>query len=104
MVKAKPLKVVWDIEALGQFKEILIFLEEQSIHAPKIVKNAVLDRIEQIKVNPLSFELDKLKSPSDKDFRAFIVFSYRITYQIKFDAREIRILRIRHTSREPLGY
>ena len=49
-------------------------------------------------------EVDKLKAPSDMDFRAFIVFSYRITFQIKLEAKEIRILRVRHTSREPLGY
>jgi plasmid stabilization system protein ParE len=49
-------------------------------------------------------EVDKLKAPSGMDFRAFIVFSYRITFQIKLEAKEIRILRVRHTSREPLGY
>ena len=38
MVKVLPLKIVWDIEALNQFKEILIHLEQQSIQAPKIVK------------------------------------------------------------------
>jgi plasmid stabilization system protein ParE len=104
MVKASSLKVIWDVEALNQFKEILTYLEEQSRQAPKIVKKAILDRINQIKDNPLTCESDKLKSPTDKDFRAFIVFSYRITYQVKLDEKEIRILRVRHTSREPLGY
>jgi plasmid stabilization system protein ParE len=104
MVKASSLKVIWDIEALNQFKEILTYLEEQSRHAPKIVKKEILDRINQIKDNPLTYESDKLKSPADKDFRAFIVFSFRITYQVKLDKKEIRILRVRHTSREPLGY
>jgi len=48
--------------------------------------------------------LDKLKESPNKDFRAFVVYSYRLTYQIKIDAKEIRVLRVRHTSREPLGY
>lgn len=104
MVKSSSLKVVWDIEAFNQFKEILTYLEEQSRQAPKIVKKAILDRISQIKNNPLICESDKLKSPTDKNFRAFIVFSYRVTYQIKIETKEIRILRVRHTSREPLGY
>ncbi len=98
------MKVVWDVEALNHFKEILTYLEEQSSQAPKIVKKAILDRINQIKDNPLTCEVDKLKSPTDKNFRVFIVFSYRVTYQIKLESKEIRILRIRHTSREPLGY
>ncbi len=104
MVKSSTLKIVWDTEALKQFKEVLEYLEEQSSQAPQIVKKAVLDQIAQIKENPLIFESDKLKLPKDKNFRAFIVLSYRVAYQIKPEKGEIRILRIRHTSRESLGY
>jgi plasmid stabilization system protein ParE len=104
MVKASSLKVVWDVEALNQFKEILTYLQEQSKQAPKIVKKAIIDRINQIQDNPLTCESDKLRSPTDSNFRAFIVFSYRVTYQVKLKTKEIRILRVRHTSREPLGY
>lgn len=104
MVKQSSFKVIWDVEALNQLKEILTYLEEQSRQASKIVKKGILDRINQIKKNPLICEADKLKFPTDENFRAFIVFSYRITYQFKLDKKEIRILRVRHTSREPLGY
>ncbi|MBI1266150.1 MAG: hypothetical protein GC193_01835 [Cryomorphaceae bacterium] len=104
MVRSSAFRIVWDTEALNQFKETLEYLEEQSSQAPRIVKKAVLDQIAQIKKNPLIFEVDKLKLPEDKDFRAFIVFNYRITYQVKTDKDQIRILRFRHTSREPLGY
>ncbi|MBK6987032.1 MAG: type II toxin-antitoxin system RelE/ParE family toxin [Bacteroidetes bacterium] len=45
-----------------------------------------------------------MKESPNEDFRAFVVFSYRVTYQIKSDKKEIRVLRIRHTSREPFGY
>lgn len=103
MVKPK-FKIVWDKKALDHFKEILTYLEKQSVQAPKIVKSAVVSRLDVIKTNPFISELDKLKIPPNKDFRAFIVFSYRVTYQIKTDLKEIRVLRIRHTSREPLGY
>jgi hypothetical protein len=84
MVKPVSLKIVWDIDALNQFKEILIYLEEQSKQAPKIVKTAIVDRIKQIKDNPLVCELDKLKTPPNKDFRAFVIFSYRVTYQLNW--------------------
>ncbi|MBK6640636.1 MAG: type II toxin-antitoxin system RelE/ParE family toxin [Bacteroidia bacterium] len=98
------LKIVWDRNALDHFKEILNFLEKQSHQAPKIVKSAIIARLNLIKINPLICELDKLKNSPNKEFRAFVVFSYRVTYQIKTDAKEIRILRIKHTSQEPLGY
>ena len=104
MVKPISFKIIWDRKALDHFKDILTYLEKQSSQAPKIVKSTILARLDVIKTNPLISELDKLKDSPNKDFRAFVVFSYRVTYQIKSDTKEIRILRIRHTSREPLGY
>src|ERR1043166_1565067 len=93
-------KISWDRKALDHFKEILSHLAKQSDQAPKIVKAAIVSRLDLIKTNPLISESDKLKDPAHKDFRAFVVFSYRVTYQIKSDTHEIRVLRIRHTSRE----
>ncbi|HRD39745.1 MAG TPA: type II toxin-antitoxin system RelE/ParE family toxin [Bacteroidia bacterium] len=97
-------KIIWDRKALDHFKDILTYLEKQSKQAPKIVKDAIISRLDVIKTNPLISEQDKLKDSPNKDFRAFVVFSYRVTYQIKTDVKEIRVLRVRHTSREPLGY
>ena len=104
MVKKKSFKIVWDGNALDNFEEILEFLSKQSTEAPKIVKKGILSRLRVIKTNALICETDKLKDPSEKEFRAFVVYSYRVTYQINIGAREIRVIRIRHTSREPLGY
>lgn len=104
MVKQKSYRIIWDRIALDHFKDILEFLSKQSPQAPKIVKEGVLSRLEEIKKNALIFELDKLKENPNKEFRAFVIYSYRITYQIKTATKEIRIIRIRHTSREPFGY
>lgn len=104
MVKSSSYKLVWDSTALDHLKNILEYLEKQSNQAPKIVKKAILERLVLVQKNPLASEVDKLKDPMDGDFRSFVVFSYRVTYQIKIDNKEIRVLRVRHTSREPLGY
>lgn len=104
MVKQKTYTIIWDRIALDHFKDILKFLSKQSSQAPNIVKDGVLSRLDDVKKNALIFELDKLKDTPTKEFRAFVIYSYRITYQIKIDSREIRIIRIRHTGREPLGY
>lgn len=104
MVKQKTYAIIWDRIALDHFKEILEFLSKQSSQAPKIVKDGVLSRLGDVKKNALIFELDKLKDSPNKEFRAFVIYSYRITYQIKVATREIRVIRIRHTSREPFGY
>ena len=104
MVKSKSFKVIWDRKALDNFKEILSYLSKQSSQAPKIVKEEILSRLEIIKTNVLICEPDKLKDLSNNKFRAFVFYSYRVTYQIKIEVNEIRIIRIRHTSREPFGY
>ena len=104
MVKSSSFKLIWDGEALDQLKEILEYLDEQSEQAPKIVKKAIFERLLVVQRNPLTSEVDKLKDPLNVDFRAFVVFSYRVTYQIENVKKEIRVLRVRHTSREPLGY
>ncbi len=104
MVKPLSFKIIWDRKALDHIKEILTYLETQNTQAPKIVKGAILKRLALLKRNPFAYELDKLKESPNEDFRAFVVFSYRVTYQIKSDKKEIRVLRIRHTSREPFGY
>ncbi|CAN5739137.1 hypothetical protein BH11BAC7_BH11BAC7_09950 [soil metagenome] len=104
MVKKITFKIIWNRNALDNFKEILDFLSSKSAQAPKTVKKAVLSRLRIIKINALICETDKLKNPREKEFRAFVVYSYRISYQINIELREIRVIRIRHTSREPLGY
>ena len=63
-----------------------------------------MSRIDDIKKNAFIFEIDQLRDNPNKEFRAFVIYNYRITYQIKEASKEIRILRIRHTSREPFGY
>jgi plasmid stabilization system protein ParE len=104
MVRTSSYAVVWDENALTEFSEILDHLAKQSERAPSIVKSSVLKRISEVRRNPLICEIDRLKFPSDEMFRAFVVFSYRVTYKINSETRELWILRIRHTSREPLNY
>jgi plasmid stabilization system protein ParE len=104
MVTSKSYQVIWDKNALQHLNEILNYISKQSDHAPKIVKEGILSKLNAIKTNPFICETDKLKDSLNKNFRAFVIYSYRITYQVKTEAREIRIIRIRHISREPLGY
>mgnify|MGYP000533413668 FL=1 len=52
--------------------------------------------------NPEIYPLDKYRKNNNGTIRAFEVYSYRIAYQIT--KSEIRILRVRHTKREPLKH
>lgn len=76
MVASKSFTIIWDGDALDHLKEILTYLSKQSNIAPKIVKDAVLSKLETIKTNAFICETDKLKDVSNTNFRAFIVYSY----------------------------
>jgi hypothetical protein len=53
MVKRAALRVVWDTEAISQFADILHYIEGQSEQAPRIVKTAVLKRIDLLRIKSL---------------------------------------------------
>lgn len=100
MVKKKTYTVLWDEVALKELDHELHYLQKKSANAPRIITSGMVSKIKSIKENPFICEVDRLKLKNDGSYRAFIVFRYRVSYRIVKDT--IRILRIRHTSREPL--
>ena len=101
MVNTKVL--VWDKVALNQLKEIYDNLKtgDNLVYA-KEVKNSILKKCKELLENPNLYEQDRFKSDNDGSFRAFEKFKYRVAYKIT--EKQIRILRVRHTSREPIEY
>ena len=98
----KEITIVWSKDASSHFTEILEHLSKESDQATAIVGNEILDCIESLPSFPSKHPEDRFKNNNDGKFRAFIVFSYRISYHA--GENEIQILRVRHTSREPLEY
>jgi plasmid stabilization system protein ParE len=101
MAKRK-IVVTWSTDALSHFAEILDYLHSESPLAALTVGKAILDTVEKLPIHPLAHPPDRFRKIKSTDFRAFSVFSYRISYYV--DKTEIIILRIRHTSREPLQF
>lgn len=66
------------------------------------VRKDILETIARILKYPSMYPPDKYKKENDGSFRAFELYRYRISYHVS--TREIRILRIRHTRREPKLY
>lgn len=102
MAQKKIKNIVWSVNASIEFEKIMLFLSENAPEALDIVGNALLDTIENLAAGYNHNPLDRLKNNNDGTFRAVIIFSYRISYQVGLS--EVYILRIRHTSREPLNY
>ena len=95
-------KIVWDKEAILQMEEVYEYLKERSLQSANKVRKSIKKTIQQLPKHPEIYPLDRLKKDDKNEHRAFEKYSYRITYRVK--EKEIRILRVRHTSREPLDY
>lgn len=96
----KPLRIIWGKKALEELEEILEYISKESRSGAQIVKTAIIETIKSLKKQPNIFSVDVLKENNDGSYRAFTVYSYRISYKVT--AEEIIILRVRHTSREPM--
>ena len=67
-----------------------------------MVRDALIDLTIGLPKHPEKYPSDKFKNDNDGTWRAFEKYHYRITYRILKD--EIRIVRMRHTSKSPLNY
>ena len=95
-------KLVWDKEALLELKEAYNYLKKESLPSAKKVRKSILETASELPKYPEIYSLDRFKKGNTNDYRAFEKYHYRVTYRIK--EKEIRILRVRHTKREPLKH
>ncbi|OXG07411.1 addiction module RelE/StbE family toxin [Flavobacterium araucananum] len=91
-------EIIWSKAAQNQLKKIYFFLLKQA--KSNQVQNKVIDSIYQsvtiLSTNWEIYELDEMKTSNNGDYRAYEIYSYRISYKIT--STQIQILRIRHTS------
>lgn len=102
MVKSKFHKVIWSNIAKDQLKEIFKYIKKDSLQAAEHVKAKILESTKSLETGITIYQADILKDNNNGGYRAYTIFSYRITYKIEKDF--VYILRVRHTSREPLEY
>ena len=93
-------KVVWSKNASLQLKEALSYLLKKSPKSALKVKKEILQTTKELSLHPEIFNLDRFTKNNNGSIRAFEKYSYRITYQV--EKTMVLILRVRHTSREPL--
>jgi plasmid stabilization system protein ParE len=94
--------IIWDRVALKEFVAAIEYIAKDSIQNAEIVRSAIIKKIEATLSNPDMFMPDKYKLNNNGLYRAFELHHLRIAYYITPD--KIRILRVRHTSREPKIY
>ena len=102
MVKKISYKLIWDDLAVDQLDEYLKNVSKQSESAPNLIRDRILSRLKAVQKNPYICEPDRFRDNNDGSYRAFTVYTYRVTYSIKDNY--IRIIRVRSSNKEPLEY
>ena len=92
----------FDKSAAAQLKNAFEYIKRDSPVNAQKVRKEIIEACKQLYKFPEKYPPDKYKIDNDGSFRAFTLYNYRISYEIQETG--ISILRIRHTSMEPLNY
>jgi plasmid stabilization system protein ParE len=95
-------KVIWGKAALDQLKSHCEYVAEDSPKAAEKIKKGIFEITDKLAQHPEIYPPDRFRKNNKGDFRAFDKYNLRVSYQVT--AKQIRIVRVRHTSRSPLKY
>jgi plasmid stabilization system protein ParE len=95
-------RIDWDRQALRQFNKAILYIAEESVQNAENVRAEIIEKIEALVPNSEKYPPDKYKVENDGNYRAFELHRLRVAYFV--GAEVVRILRVRHTSREPKDY
>lgn len=94
--------VVWHVRAKKELKRAYEYILKDSSQNAIKVRQEIIDAVLCLPAHPDKHQMDKYKINNDGTWWAFEMHHYRISYRtIK---GQIRIIRLRHTSRSPLIY
>lgn len=95
-------KIIWRKPSLLYLEKAIDYIRKDSIKNSEIVANAILASIDKAARFSEHFPPDKYKLNNTGSFRAFEIYSFRISFYA--DEKIIRIVRIRHTKQKPVNY
>jgi len=93
---------VWSKRARSELQKAYLYIRLDSLQNAEMVRDEIIDLTIDLCNYPTKYPADKFKKDNDGTWRAFEKHHYRITYKIT--ANEIRVVRMRHTSRSPLNF
>ncbi|HEY4287250.1 MAG TPA: type II toxin-antitoxin system RelE/ParE family toxin [Puia sp.] len=93
---------VWTSQAISELKKAYKYISQDSPQNAKMVVDEIVLLADKLPDQPEMFPPDKFKKNNDGSWRAFEKFRYRVSYRIT--QQEIRIVRMRHTSRTPVHF
>lgn len=94
--------IVWSALAKNELKRAYEYILKDSHQNAVKFRQDVIDAVLSLRGQPNKHRADKYKTNNDGTWRAFEIHHYRVSYRVKNN--QIRITRIRHTSRSPRLY
>ncbi len=102
MVSPK-LRVTIDNEARKSLQNAYSHIKKDSLQNAEKVREKILSAIKDLADNPYRHSPDKYRVNNENNsFRAFEIHKYRVAYYVS--DKEVRVIRIRHTKMNPVGY
>jgi plasmid stabilization system protein ParE len=98
----KLYRIFWTKRSQIQLKQIHLHISKDSPENASKVIGEIISSVNRASSNPEIYGPDKFKMNNDGSYRSFEKFHYRISYRFSTDV--IVVLRVRHTSMEPLQY
>lgn len=88
-------EIIWSETAQNQLQKIYKYLSKKSKgdDIPNKVVEKIYNSVTILSTNWEIYELDEMKISNNSNYRAFEIYSYRITYKITLN--QIQILRSR---------
>lgn len=102
MVRKKAYTVIWSDMAKEQLHEAYTHIKKDSEQNAKMLRQKIIASTRILSIATEIYKTDELKIDNKGNFRAYVIYNYRITYKI--ESGRIEILRVRHISREPLEH
>jgi plasmid stabilization system protein ParE len=95
-------EIIWRKSAILYLEKAIDYIREDSVKNADTVANAILAAVEKAARFPEHFPPDKYRLNNTGSFRAFEIYSFRVSFYC--NAETIRIVRVRHTKQKPLNY
>lgn len=93
---------IWSKRARTELQKAYLYILMESLQNAEKLRDEIIDLTIELPKHPEKHPLDKFKKDNDGTWRAFEKHHYRISYRIT--SKEIRIVRLRHTSKSPLNF
>ncbi len=95
-------EIIWRKSAILYLEKAIDYIRKDSVKNADTVANAILAVVEKAARFPERFPPDKYRLNNTGSFRAFEIYSFRVSFYCNEEI--IRIVRIRHAKQKPLNY